>query len=385
MNLRIFITRALFVFAALLLAACSGNGPDASPSASALAGDRAGAPKPPKHIFIVALENEGYDTTFGPTSAAPYLARTLPAQGALLTQYYGIGHNSLDNYIAMVSGQAPNPQTQADCQFYTDWLGSTALDGNGQVAGLGCVLPPNVFTIGNQLQAAGLAWKGYMEDMGNDPARDGGTVCAHPALNAQDTTQKATATDNYAVRHDPFMYFHAVIDDPAGCGSHVVNLSQLDADLQSVSTTPSYAFITPNLCHDGHDSPCADGSAGGLASVDQFLQTLIPKIMNSPAYQQDGLIVITFDEAGTSDTSACCGETPGPNALLPGILGPGGGRTGAVLLSPSIRPGTVSNTPYNHYALLRSVEDLLGVPHLGFANANGLQTFGGDVFNATSD
>jgi phosphatidylinositol-3-phosphatase len=96
----------------------------------------------------------------------------------------------------------------------------------------------------------------------------------------------------------------------------------------------------------------------------------VPKIMASPAYRDRGLIVITFDEG--SDPAACCGERSGlslshPDVLLPGKSGPGGGRVGAVLLSPLIRPGTISTTDYNHYSLLRTVEDIFGLPHLGDA------------------
>src|SRR3954452_2190900 len=78
------------------------------------------APPPIKHVFTIVLENENYDTTFGKDTKAPYLAQTLTRRGLLLTHYFGIGHLSLDNYIAMVSGQSPNPSTQTDCQFYTD-------------------------------------------------------------------------------------------------------------------------------------------------------------------------------------------------------------------------------------------------------------------------
>lgn len=382
--MRIKVSLILTAAVVLTLTACFSAGVASPVSAAAATSTKtvAAAPKQPGHVFIVMLENEGYDTTFGAGSAAPYLASVLPTQGALLTNYYGIGHNSLDNYIALVSGQAPNPQTQSDCYYFTDWLGGTAPDSNGQVQGAGCVLPPNVFSVANQLQASGLTWRGYMEDMGNDPVRDGGTACAHPALNAQDPTQKAQANDSYAVRHDPFMYFHAIIDEPAGCAQHVVNLGQLDKDLASVQTTPNYAFITPNLCNDGHDATCADGSTGGLARADQFLQYLVPKILNSPAFQKDGVLIITFDEASVQDSSACCNELAGPNSPLPGLTGPGGGRVGAVILSPFTTPGTVSNTPYNHYSLLRSVEDIFGMPHLGFAGATGLQSFGSDIFNA---
>lgn len=336
--------------------------------------------KQPGHVFVLVLENEGYNATFGANSAAPYLATVLPAQGALLTNYYGVGHNSLDNYIAMVSGQAPNSMTQADCPTFMDWIGGGILDINGQVVGSGCVYPSSVLTIANQMQAANLTWKGYMEDMGNDLSRDGSATCSHPALNSTDNTQKAEASDNYATRHNPFMYFHAIIDDQPNCAQHVVNLKQLDTDLASLQNTPNLSFITPSLCSDGHDSTCADGSVGGLPRINQFLQTIVPKIVNSPAFQKDGLLIITFDEAELTDASACCGETAGPNSLLPGIIGAGGGRTGAVLLSPYIKPGTVSNVGYNHYSMLRSIEDMFGLSHLGYAAATGLMPFGNDVF-----
>src|SRR4051794_38841368 len=79
------------------------------------------AAPPIKHVFTIVLENKGLDQTFGPSSPAKYLSKTLPSQGELLRQYYGTGHASLDNYIAMVSGQAPSIFTQADCPFYTDF------------------------------------------------------------------------------------------------------------------------------------------------------------------------------------------------------------------------------------------------------------------------
>jgi len=93
-------------------------------------------------------------------------------------------------------------------------------------------------------------------------------------------------------------------------------------------------------------------------------------------------IVITFDEG--SGSAACCSETPGlslshPDVLLPGKNGPGGGRVGAVLLSPLIKPGTISTTDYNHYSLLRTVEDIFGLPHLGDAAVPQVKPFGPDI------
>ncbi len=165
-----------------------------------------------KHVFVIVLENKGWEKTFGDPEADPYLARTLPAQGALLENYYATGHESNDNYISLVSGQPPNVQNQADCQLFSDWAGAAMLP-SGVEAGTGCVYPAEVQTIGNQLTSAGKKWKAYMQDMGNDPNREA-AACGHPALNSSDETQKAEPGDGYATRHDPFVYFHSVIDEP---------------------------------------------------------------------------------------------------------------------------------------------------------------------------
>src|SRR4051794_37615383 len=123
---------------------------------------------PVKHVFVVVLENENADVTFGPGTKAPYLARALPAQGQFVPNYYAVTHLSLGNYIAMVSGQGSNPDTQADCQFFSDVMPG-AIGPDGQALGAGCVYPAAIRTVADQLSAKGLTWKGYMEDMGNTP------------------------------------------------------------------------------------------------------------------------------------------------------------------------------------------------------------------------
>jgi hypothetical protein len=343
---------------------------------------RAHAALPPvKHVFVIVLENKDYEESFGTASKAPYLARTLTAQGQLLTQYFGTSHASLGNYISMISGQAPNPQTQGDCQLFIDVFPGVPTP-DGQALGQGCVYPAAIRTAADQLDAGGLTWKAYMQDMGNSPTEP--RTCRHPAIGAPDPTQKARAGDQYAVRHNPFVYFHSIIDDRARCDRSVVPLDQLGPDLASAGTTPSLSFISPNLCDDGHDEPCVDGRPGGLVSSDAFLQTWVPRITQSPAYADGGMLVVTWDEGQISPqgSQACCDEPTGPNTPLPGIFGPGGGRTGAVVLSPWTRPGTTNGQPYNHYALLRSIEDLFGLGHLGYAGQPGLRAFGDDVFDA---
>jgi hypothetical protein len=378
-----------------------------------------------KHVWVIELENKSFDAAFVQNTNT-YLWKTLPSQGKLLRQYYGTGHFSLDNYISELSGQAPNIDTQADCQTYTDLVGGIAspLDAGGQVIGQGCVYPAVVKTLPNQLTAKGLSWRGYMQDMGLDTTREEAT-CGRPVsggqpidptgLGGQDTTQSATATDQYAARHNPFLYFHAVIDDEASCKAHVVPLfhtasagsaTDLPTDLKKVATTPAFSFITPNLCDDAHDATCAgkniDGknNQGGLYAADRFLRKVVPLIQASPAYQADGMIIVTIDESGDTGTAAgataCCGEPTGPNTPLPGQVGPGGGRIGTVLLSKRfVKPGTVSDVPYNHYSFLRSMEDLFrigataAIPgsdnagHLGYAGQAGLVPFGRDVYDQT--
>jgi hypothetical protein len=334
-----------------------------------------------RHLFLIMLENESYDRTFAPASKAPYLARTLPTQGALLRQYYGIGHASLDNYVALISGQAPNEATQKDCETYVEFrLARATLDAHGQAIGTGCVYPPMVLTVVDQLESEHFTWRGYMQDLGSDPARES-PACGHPTIGRRDPTTREEAKDQYATKHNPFYYFHTIIDDRARCSAHVVNLDELPHDLATVASTPNYVFITPNLCNDGHNAPCADGAVGGLVQANKFLQHWVPIITDSPAFRADGVLIITFDEA--LESSACCGEQGLPGQHHPpGFNGPGGGRVGAVVLSPFIRPGTVSDTPYNHYSFLRWVEDTFGLDHLGYAGDSALRAFGSDVFTA---
>ncbi len=349
---------------------------------------------PIHHVFVIVLENEGYKATFGEPAADPYLAQTLPAQGALLESYYGTGHASNDNYISLVSGQPPNAENQADCPKFEDFT-APSMQPNGVEGGTGCVYPAGVQNIGTQLSARKSTWKAYLEDMGNNPNREA-AACGHPPVGTTDETQKAVTGDGYATRHNPFVYFHSVIDEAAFCDKHVVALGSpsgamppaalhgetgLATDLASAAKTPRFSFIAPNLCNDGHDYPCTNQPSGAsaLADIDTWLETWVPKITSSPAFRKDGLLEITFDEAANSETEACCEETAGPGSPLPGITGPGGGRVGAILISPFIKPGTVSTTAYNHYSSLATWETLFGVSRLADA-ASVPSTFGADVF-----
>jgi hypothetical protein len=361
-------------------------------------------PPPIKHVWVINLENESYSYTFGSAGHrfAPYLTRTLPSEGALVKNYFGTGHDSLDNYVAEISGQSGNYEMNEDCGIFSEFtrFGGENFDKStkyGQLSGGGCVFPEDVPTIASQLDARHRTWRIYAQDMGNDPHRDktvmtkAGPACGHPKVGAVDLTDTTgPANDSYATRHNPFVYFASIIDDKSLCDSHVLSFTPLASNLKHTSTTPNYSMVTPNTCADGHDWPkCQDGSPGRLPKVNAFLKTWIPKITASPAYRANGLIVIVFDESGSDENAgACCGEVDSlgfadpshPNLNEPGLYGPGGGRTGAVLLSKYIKPGTVSNAPYNHYSQLRSIEDIFGLKHIGDAQQPQVKSFGSDIY-----
>jgi len=390
--------RRLFLAAAVVLVPLVGGLLALVPSASAA------TLTPIKHVWIIMLENESYNYSFGSAGDkyAPYLTKTLPSEGALLKDYYGTAHDSLPNYVAMVSGQASNYMMAEDCTTFQPFLafGGENFDTTtkyGQLSGEGCVFPKSVQTVGNELSSAGLTWKEYAQDMGNDPKRDksvmtaNGPACGHPALGQTDLTDTTgPANDSYATRHNGFMYFESVIGNQSFCDAHDLSLQPLAKDLKSVATTPNYSFITPNTCYDGHDWPkCQNGSPGRLPKIEDFLQEWVPKIMASPAYKQNGMILITFDESGDdSDAGACCGQFDSlgysdpshPNINENGLYGPGGGRVGAIVLSPFVKPGTVSTQPYNHYSQLKTVEQLFGLKYLGDSKQPQVQSFGPDVF-----
>lgn len=320
-----------------------------------------------KHVFVVTLASPGYQQTWGTGSAASYLTTKLRPQGTLLSNYYAVGHGDLPNYIAMVSGQPPNPQTEQNCPTFAPFPAGVAADGAGVVAGSGCVYPVTTLTLGDQLTSSRHRWRAYAEDLSaGSPAVQ---ACRHPGIGQPDPTLTGRPGDEYATRHNPFVYFHSLLD-LGDCASNDLPLSALSGDLAAAAKTPSYSFIAPNLCNDGTDPTCANGSPGGLAAADRFLAQWVPKILASPAYHDGGLLAITFADAPAGDSAGCCGSTSG------------GGRVGTLIISPYAKAGATSSTPYNTYSLLRSVEDIFGVPHLADAGMSGVTSFGADVLRA---
>ena len=328
-------------------------------------GDAGGAPnadveaKPTKieHVFVVTLAGHGFDAAFGPQSTAPYLSKELVPQGALLSEYRSLGTADLPDYLAMVGGQPPNDDTRAGCPTYKEVPFTATPTKSGEITAGGCVFPNTVTTIGDQLSSSRREWRGYIEDLEKGP--EGKATCRRPASNAVDDTVKARPGDGYATRHNPFVYYHSLLD-LGDCDALDGPLERLETDLQSVKTTPNYSFIAPNLCNDGTESPCVDGSPGGLPAADAFLAKWVPKILASPAYKADGLLIVTF--AGGPATEPGAAE---------------GVRNGTLLLSRFADAGTTVAAPYDPYSLLRSVQDLFALKPL--ARSAGASSFADTV------
>jgi hypothetical protein len=303
-----------------------------------------------KHIWMIVLENKSYDATFTGLNDNSYLWKTLPSQGALLQNYYGTGHSSQDNYIALNSGQAPQTDTQDDCDNYDAFSGSIDTSGSlstnpdyGQIASAagpnaqpnanGCVYPSDVKTIFNQLDDNHISWKLYAQDLGNPDSSGTPHSVGNQYCGADETTVgptgstagqyathgSANTTDQYVAYHNPLPFFASILNS-GDCSNpaHFANLfdstNGLYHDLQHEWTTPAFTEIIPNDCSDGHDAVCKGNNlsggwanpttanapvnyTGGLYSTDLFLEHIIPEIEASPAFRDGGLIDLTFDEA----------------------------------------------------------------------------------------
>ena len=353
-------------------------------SAGSSAGGASGKLPPVKHVFVIALSNQPFASVFGPSSASPYLSGTLEHRGELLVRYYAVAHEQLADGIALLSGQGPTAATASNCATYTDVAPGRA-SANGQVNGEGCVYPSATPTLPGQLSAKHLQWRAYVQGIG-----EGGVdACAHPVLGAADPSAGPPVVGHaYATFRNPVVYFHSLIDSSL-CQRDDVGLASLNADLASAKRTPSLAYIAPDRCHDGDPTPCAPGAAAGMAAADGFLRQVVPRILASKAYKDGGLLLITVDQAPASgefaDSSSCCGQPQFPNVAAAGPAGgahKGGGQVGALLLSPYVKPGSTSQEPFNHFSLLRTIEDFFGLSHLGYAGLAGVSSLPASVFSA---
>jgi hypothetical protein len=328
--------------------------PSATPAPSATS-----APAPATaridHVWVIALSGQSFPALFGPDSPATYLAHELAAQGTVLSGYAPVAATALANGVALLSGQAPNDATLQGCATYVD-VSPPAADAAGLVGGTGCVYPAATHTLVEQLSGAGRTWRAYVEGVR--------TACRHPLPGQADPWRDPVAGDAYQTARNPFVYFHSLLDSGA-CGGHDLDLERLSRDLATPAKTPSLSWIVPDACHDGGDTPCAPGAPAGPAAADAFLRSVVPAITATDAYRQGGLVVVVADAPGAGADPAA----PPP-------------ATGALLLSPYVRAGATIAAPYGPYGVLRTLEDLFALPHLGHAGDATVAAFG-DAIAAT--
>lgn len=292
-------------------------------------------------------------------AASSYLGTELRARGTLLSNYKSIAAAGLPNSLALISGQAPNTATATNCPKFID-LKPTKVDSKtGLVTGVGCRYPPTTKTLADQLTGAGLVWKGYFEAIGADPA-SGVTSCRYPEVGADDKFAAPRPGDGYMTWRNPFVYFRSITESP-DCGVSVIGVDRLAPDLAKLEDTPAFSLIAPDACHDGSAASCAEGAVGGLAAADEWLKKVVPPIIESKAYAEGGMIVITSDHAAAKPTE---------NAA----------KVGALVLSPYVASGSTVSTSYNHYSLLKTIQIAFGVDSIGKAASAAVKPFDKKVF-----
>ena len=367
---------------------------------------RADLPKV-SHVFEIMLSAPSYAAAFGHRSALTELKK-LVHRGTLLRGYRSLGGGELADELAAVSGQAPNHETRLGCTSYTDFPTAVVANRAGLVPGSGCVYPDTALTIGDQVTASGASWGAYIADMGKD-------TCVHPNSGAVDDVLPAGADPGYDTRHNPFIYFHSLLD-LGDCASDDVDLSRLPAALAHPTRTPAFAYLAANACADG------DPTMAATSTTTTTTATTSPTTP-SPTTATAGTTatVGTTATAGTtamssttaSTTTSATTTTPATTALpagcpagspaglaaentflktwVPKILhsaayrahgalviaftrsGRATGhptRAGALILSPDARRGVTLAAVQTPYSLLRFAEDALQLtPPLAHAKA----------------
>jgi acid phosphatase len=219
------------------------------------------------------------NTSYQLALGQPYIA-SLAQQYSVATNYHSVANPSLPNYLAMTSGSTWGIRDDAYHRLPAGGIGS-------------------------ELTTASISWKAYMEGFTGD--------CSNSPY-------------PYALKHNPFAYYGGA------CPANVVPMTDLTTDLNG--NTPQLAWITPGLCNDGHDC--------GVRAADRWLAQMVPQITASPAWRQNGVLFITWDESSAGDS-----------------------RVALLVVAPSLR-GQIA-TPLDHYSLLATISDQLGVPPLGMA------------------
>jgi phosphatidylinositol-3-phosphatase len=284
---------ALLLGAALLAGGCGA----AKPGVPLAIGSTQSLPRSPaSHVVVIVMENAEYGEVLG-GHAAPYVSG-LAARYGLATESFAITHPSLPNYLSLVSGSTLG--VSSDC---------TECE----------VSAPNIV---DRLEAAGISWGAYLEG-------------------APGPCFGGASAGGYAKKHNPFIYFRDISRSPSRC-RRLVGFAALAADLRA-GRLPTYVWISPNLCDDGHDC--------GVAAGDRFLARTVPALLRQLG--PEGFLVLTWDE-GVSDAGCCAGSARG-------------GHIATLIAGPQVRRGARVGAAVDHYGVLATIEGALGLAPLGAA------------------
>ncbi len=271
-------------------------------------GGEAGVPRY-QHVFVIMMENSNYDQIIGNTNA-PHI-NALAQRYGLATSYYGVTHPSEPNYVALVGGSYYG--IQDDAPYTTHQISNPSL--------------------ADQLTKAGLSWKTYQQSM--------------PSVGYTGTTYPSSTNVLYASKHNPFMNFTSIVNNPKQLANSVPLDPYLQSDLHS-GDVPNFSLIVPDQCHDMHGtSSCSDFNTN-IQVGDAYVQSLVDQIKDARFWSHgNNAIVVTWDENdfNFTGTTGCCDANPG------------GGRVATIVITNHSEHPVQDATPYNHYSLLQTIQD----------------------------
>jgi hypothetical protein len=311
------------------------------------------------HVVVIVEENKEYDQIVGGI-AAPNISRLAKTFGDA-THFYGEVHPSEANYVALLGGDTFG--IHDDDPFYCK---PDSTDPTCALVGVEPGYPDHTVHkphLGDQLQGLGLTWKAYLESLPEPGSL--AYIASDPKLS--DGTRK---TALYASKHTGFTNFASTQHDPDR-GEHLVGFDRLETDLAG-GALPNFALIVPNQCNEMHGlfgpgipADCQSTNVGGLiARGDAEIGKLVGELQATKEWRSKGnmAIVITFDEGSGGDRMGCCAVTPQAPSNY------GGGHIPTIVITNHGPHGVADPTPYNHYSLLRTIEDAFGISeHLGHA------------------
>ncbi len=324
------------------------------------------------HVFVFMMENSSYNDLLSATNRNTTFIQQMAKQYGLATYYYGVTHTSLPNYVAALSGSNWGSNTDDEAQADDGYFNHTNLV--------------------DELQQAGVSWRGYMQSMPSVGYTGDYGDCTSPAPDPN-CTSDPTSSAMYVRKHNPFMQFPDIYNNPQ-LADNVVPLKEL-GDALKTGDVAAFNWISPNICNDMHggapacpypSSPTDPLQARLYQDGNNFLKLWVNAIMSSPAWTGNSAIFITWDESdysdsspyGPEDDSGCCDSpilpatpvnpTTGSGGDLVGGTLYGGGHVPMIVISREGARGTADATPSNHYSLLRTIELNWGLPFIGFAS-----------------